>query len=308
MKSLCFEVVSMSEVLNGYWIKNHLGSSSKKECFENEGDGIPPLRKGYAEIMILILSALLSLAPPPGVIHHGEEILTAQEMIQILDEASVVFAGEKHDDSFAHQWELFLWMALASDDRSLALEMFETDVQEMLADYLAGDLSLEEFLEGSRPWGNYIEDYHPLVEYASLNGYGVIAANVPRRYAAAVARNGWEGLSGIEGGDAFISVNVDSTNESYRERFMATMEAISSQMQRMPMDPSNMYRAQLLKDAVMASSITGQSCLFVCGSFHSDYRSGIPDQLEPFVTYLTVKIVGEDEPWDANQADFVIVR
>ena len=259
-------------------------------------------------IMIFILSVLLALTPPPGVIHHGEEVLTAQEMILMLDEASVVFVGEKHDDTLAHQWELFLWMSMASINRYLALEMFETDVQEMLADYLVGNLSLEEFLEGSRPWGNYIEDYHPLVEYSALNGYGVIAANVPRRFAAAVARNGWEGLSGIDGGDAFLSVNVDSTNELYRERFMATMEAISSQMQSMPMDPSNMYRAQLLKDAVMASSITGQSCLFICGSFHSDERSGIPDQLESGVTYLTVKIVGEGEPWDADQADFVIVR
>ena len=207
--------------------------------------------------------------------------MTAQEMIPMLEEVSIVFVGEKHDDSLAHQWELFLWIAIASDDRCLALEMFETDVQEVLVDYLEGNLILEEFLEVSRPWGNYIEDYHPLVEYAAENGYGVIAANVPRRYAAAVARNSWEGLSGIEGGDAFLGVDVDSTNEFYRERFMATMEAISSQMQSMPMDPADMYRAQLLKDAVMASSIAGQSCLFICGSFHSDYRSGIPDQLEP---------------------------
>lgn len=260
------------------------------------------------EILMLILSVLFSLTPPPGIIHHGEEILTAPEMILMLDEASVVFVGENHDDSLAHQWELFLWTAMASFNRYLALEMFETDVQEVLADYLAGNLTLEEFLEESRPWGNYIEDYHPLVEHAAENGYGVIAANVPRRYAAAVARNGWEGLSNIEGGDVFLRINVDSTNEFYRERFMATMEAISSQMQRMPMDPSNMYRAQLLKDAVMASSIAGRSCLFICGSFHSDDRSGIPDQLPPFVTYLTVKIVGEDESWNADLADFVIVR
>ncbi len=258
--------------------------------------------------MILILSVLLALTPPPGIIHHGEEILSAEEMILMLEEASVVFVGEKHDDSLAHQWELFIWMNMASSNRVLALEMFETDVQEMLADYLSGNLSLEEFLEESRPWGNYIEDYHPLVEHAVENGYGVIAANVPRRYAAAVARNSWEGLENIEGGDVFLSTNVDSTNEFYRERFMATMEAISSQMQRMPMDPSNMYRAQLLKDAVMASSIAGQNCIFICGSFHSDERSGIPDQLESGVTYLTVKIVGEDEPWNTEQADFVIVR
>lgn len=136
----------------------------------------------------------------------------------------------------------------------------------------------------------------------------VIAANVPRHFAATVARGGWNGLRDAENSSFFESLSVDSTNDSYRQQFLATMEAVGNQMQAMPMDPYDMYRAQLLKDAVMASSIDGISCVFVCGSFHSDYHSGIPDQLEPAVSYLTVSVVGEDESWEEGQADFVIVR
>jgi uncharacterized iron-regulated protein len=258
-------------------------------------------------ILGILIVALLALSPPDGIIHHGVDTVSSEEMISMLEEVPVVFIGEKHDDALAHEWELFIWTNLAFDEKSLALEMFETDVQELLDGYLAGELNLDEFLESARPWNNYMEAYHPMVEHAAQNGMNVIAANVPRHFAATVARNGWEGLREAENSDFFENISVDSTNDSYRQQFLGTMEAIGNQMQAMPMDPVNMYRAQLLKDAVMASSIEGISCVFICGSFHSDYRSGIPDQLEPEVSYLTVSVVGEDEPWEAEQADFVIV-
>ncbi len=251
---------------------------------------------------------LLAMMPVQGTIHHDGSIISAAQMLEILDEAAVVFIGEKHDDLFAHQWELYIWTELASDTRCLALEMFETDVQNLLDGYLAGELNLDELLDSARPWSNYLEDYHPMVEYAAQNGMRVIAANVPRHFASAVARGGWAGLRETEGSDFFEAISVDSSSDFYRQQFLGTMQAMGDQMHSMPMDPSDMYRAQLLKDAVMASSINGISCVFICGSFHSDYRSGIPDQLEPGVSFLTVSIVAENEPWEQDQADFVIIR
>jgi len=259
-------------------------------------------------ILEILIIALLALSPPEGTIHHGDDVVSAEEMVNMLEQASVVFIGEKHDDNLAHEWELFIWTNLASDERSLALEMFETDVQELLDSYLAGELILDEFLASARPWNNYLDAYHPMVELAFLSGMNVVAANVPRHYASAVARGGWEGLSDVDGSAFFEEISIDSTNDFYRERFLGTMQAMGDQMHAMPMDPSDMYRAQLLKDAVMASSIEGMNCVFICGSFHSNFHSGIPDQLEPGVSYLTVTIVGEDESWQQDQADFVIVR
>lgn len=258
--------------------------------------------------MGILIAAVFALAPPQGIIHRGGDTVSSDEMISMLEEVSVVFIGEKHDDALAHEWELYIWTNLASDDRCLALEMFETDVQGLLDSYLSGELSLDELLESSRPWNNYVEAYHPMVEYAAQNGISVIAANVPRHFASSVARNGWEGLRDTEGSEFFENISVDSANVFYRQRFLETMAAMGGQMQSMPMDPVNMYRAQLLKDAVMASSIEGTSCVFVCGSFHSDYRCGIPNQMDTGVSYLTVSVVGENETWEADQADFVIVR
>ncbi|MCD4706669.1 MAG: ChaN family lipoprotein [Candidatus Sabulitectum sp.] len=243
-------------------------------------------------------------AVPGGVIYSGAEMVTAAEMIEALQGVDIVFIGEKHDDSFAHEWELFIWEALASDNRALALEMFETDVQPLLNEYLAGEVSENVFLEGARPWGNYQTDYAPMVEFARENGFSVIAANVPRMYAAMVARGGFSAVLAEPG---FEDISVDSSNILYKEVFLATMEAIGDQMHGMPVAPENLYRAQLLKDAVMARSISGEKVVFVCGSFHSDFHSGIPDQISSD-SYLTVTVLGEGEEFSPDLADFVIFR
>ncbi len=253
--------------------------------------------------MIFTIAVLLSV--PAGTIYQGNSVVTAEEMMEELQGAQVVFIGEKHDDPLAHEWELFIWSSLAEPGRSLALEMFETDVQDLLNGYLAGDISEEEFLQGARPWGNYSTDYAPLVEVASAAGCPVIAANVPRRFAAQVASGGFEALSQEP---FFTELAVDSSSVLYRDKFMATMAAMGDSMHGMPMDTGNMYRAQLLKDAVMARSIRGISCVFICGSFHSDHHSGIPDQLQDHGSYLTVSVIPEDEEMDFTAADFVIMR
>jgi uncharacterized iron-regulated protein len=262
-----------------------------------------------AESVLPALIFLISLLPaaPPGIIVHGTDTVSTEAMLSELAAVQMVFVGEKHDDPAAHEWEFFLWQALASDERCLALEMFEVDVQSLLDRYLAADATLDELLEDGSPWSNYLEDYHSMVEFAAENGLRVIAANVPRHLAAAVARGGWDGLAGEPSADFFLSMRIDSSGSGYRERFMATMEMMGDQMHQMPMDPMDMYRAQLLKDAVMAWSVRGLTCLFICGSFHSDYRSGIPDQLEPEIDFLTVKIVSPDEEWGYDQADFLVL-
>ncbi len=255
-------------------------------------------------MILFILLCATNYCAPEGSIHTGDQVVNVEVMFAALEDVDVVFVGEQHDDTFAHEWELFIWESLGHNDRVLALEMFETDVQPLLDAYLADEITEEEFLEGSRPWGNYLADYAPMVRHARGSMIHVIAANVPRMYAAMVARGGFEAVLGEPG---FEEISIDSSNVRYREMFLATMDAIGDQMHGMPLDPENMYRAQLLKDAVMARSIAGSRVVFICGSFHSDFHSGIPDQLSSD-SYLTVTILGEGEEYSPDLADFVIVR
>jgi len=80
---------------------------------------------------------------------------------------------------------------------TLALEMFERDVQDILDEYLTGLIGEQHFKDASRPWRNYIKDYRPLVEFARENKLAVLASNAPRRYVNRVGRLGAASLRDI---------------------------------------------------------------------------------------------------------------
>ncbi|MDI6765116.1 MAG: ChaN family lipoprotein [Thermodesulfobacteriota bacterium] len=101
----------------------------------------------------------------------------------------VIFIGEEHGSPVSRNAERTILKGLAKRDSNLvlALEMFELDVQDILDAYLKGEMSEKTFLKRSRPWPNYLEDYRPLIEFAKKKRMSVIAANIPRRAAAAVS-------------------------------------------------------------------------------------------------------------------------
>src|SRR6476646_10054475 len=115
------------------------------------------------------------------------EMMTAD-----LARADVVLIGEQHDDPNTHRLELAILEALARRHVAvtLSLEMFERDVQASIDTYLSGSSAEDDFLKTSRPWPRYASDYRPLVEFARRQHWPIVAANVPRRIAADVAKAG----------------------------------------------------------------------------------------------------------------------
>ncbi|CAK0894979.1 unnamed protein product, partial [Prorocentrum cordatum] len=98
-----------------------------------------------------------------------------------------------HDDVVAHRLQLqVLQRCLAACRASgrrlvLSLEMFESDVQRVLDEYvLQRAIREQDMTQDSRPWPNYARDYRPLVELCREHGVRVIAANAPRRYVSLV--------------------------------------------------------------------------------------------------------------------------
>ncbi|HEX6940975.1 MAG TPA: ChaN family lipoprotein [Longimicrobiales bacterium] len=230
--------------------------------------------------------------------------------------ADVIFFGEQHDDAGAHRLEYALLEALAGrrDPVVLSLEMFERDVQPVLDDYLAGRISEEDFLAASRPWPNYATDYRPLVELARARGWPVIAANVPRRYAALVADGGLDTLRSLPPGerDAYIAASIECPRDAYYARFLGAMGAhpgagaAEARMLRY-------YQAQCVKDETMAESIVaarakwpGAPVLHVTGAFHSDYGHGIPARVArraPGTRMLLVTAIPAARPRDVDLAE-----
>jgi uncharacterized iron-regulated protein len=219
------------------------------------------------------------------VINDQGNTLTLEEFFETLVNYGLIFAGEKHDSRLAHEAEQALLEELFRRDSHLvlALEMFERDVQDVVDAYLRGEIPEDSFLQSARPWPNYEEDYRPLVEFAKEKGIPVVAANVPRKAAALVSRENEISANVLGPDSVYLPDTIHFDSREYCDRFMATLEGMPRGGMMGRLDPEALYKAQILKDAVMAASLEpflDRTILFCCGHFHSDDHLGIPYQLQ----------------------------
>jgi uncharacterized iron-regulated protein len=219
-----------------------------------------------------------------------------EDSFDILMDYSLIFIGEEHGSRVSHNAELAILKGLAERDSNLvlALEMFERDVQDLLDAYLKGKISENKFLRQSRPWPNYLEDYRPIIEFAKKEKIPVIAANVPRRAATAVSMAN-EISTDVLGEDRiYLPKTVHFKSKEYYKRFASLMEEMPHFTPMKGMNVNGLYKAQVLKDAVMAASVEpfiDRRTLFCCGHFHSDYHLGIPYQLQKNHPKLKIAVI-----------------
>jgi len=219
-----------------------------------------------------------------------------KDSFDMLMHYNVIFIGEEHGSQVSHRAELTILRGLAERDPNLilAFEIFERDVQDILTAYLKGEVSEEIFLNQSRPWQNYQKDYRPLIEFAKKKGMPVIAANIPRRVSAAVAMAD-EISPEVMGEDAiYLPKTVHLKSREYYRRFASSIEEMPHFTPMEGMKVEGLYKAQVLKDAVMAASIEpflDHRILFCCGHFHSDYHLGIPYQLRKNHPKLKIAVI-----------------
>src|SRR5687768_14416970 len=127
------------------------------------------------------------------------QLATPAQIAADCKEANVIFFGEEHNDSAGHflEKEIFAELQqLYGDKLALSMEMFETDCQLVVNEWLAGHISDDRFVKESRAWSNY-KDYKPVVDIAKQNKLDVIAANPPRRYVNMVSRKGMKSLDSL---------------------------------------------------------------------------------------------------------------
>ncbi|OGQ01664.1 MAG: hypothetical protein A2026_10590 [Deltaproteobacteria bacterium RBG_19FT_COMBO_46_12] len=219
-----------------------------------------------------------------------------EDSFDILMDYHVIFIGEEHESRLSHNAELTILKGLAKRDSNLALalEMFERDVQDILDAYLKKKISERKFLKQSRPWPNYLEDYRPLIEFAKKKGLPVIAANVPRRAAAAVSMANKISPDALGEDRVYLPKIAYLKSKEYYKRFVSSMEKMPHFTPMKGMKVDGLYKAQVLKDAVMAASVEpflDRRILFCCGHFHSDYHLGIPYQLQKNHPKLKVAVI-----------------
>ncbi len=220
------------------------------------------------------------------------------KMIQSLEKADVVFFGELHNNTLAHWLELQLLKDLHTSGTRVivGMEMFESDDQTKLNEYLKGLIEEKNFLKEAKIWDNYKTDYRPIVEYAKRNHIHVVATNVPRRYANLVYRKGLPYLDSL-GNESYkwiapLPLTVDFELPSYKAMVSGMGEHRSGSAQ-------NLVGSQALKDATMAHFIAvnlNRDGVFyhINGSYHSqDYEGIIPylKKTNPGLNIITIHVV-----------------
>ena len=195
--------------------------------------------------------------------------------------------------------------------------MFERDVQYVLDEYLAGFITENHLIASGRAWKNYASDYRPLIEFAKEKKMPVVAANAPRRYVNRVSRLGVAALAEIEpeGGRFLPPMPYTEASADYAAKFNRFMQGASvgtppsqqpagSQTQANPHGGAHLLEAQTLRDASMAYSIAdylkrqrGALVVQVNGTFHSEERLGVPEQLahyRPNARIVVVTIISDE--------------
>ncbi len=217
---------------------------------------------------------------------QGKQLTTIDRIAAACTDADVLFFGEEHNDSAGHYLEAEIFKALYKkygSQLTLSMEMFETDCQLILDEYLSGYISEERFSKEARAWSNY-KDYKPLVEFAKLNRLAIIAANPPRRYVNMVSRKGMRSLDSLpkESKKFLPPLPYDTASGRYREKFMDFMSGGSPGT-----GNSRIFYSQSLWDAGMAFSIFNywrkhkeKTIFHLVGRFHCDEKLGTLAQLQ----------------------------
>jgi len=244
----------------------------------------------FCLILLLLSFPVLVFSQESPAIHYkiydtkNQKVISVDDIIRNMDQADVLFFGEEHSDSTCHILETAIFSKLASKypgNAALSLEMFETDCQNVLNEYLNGLIREKNFITEARAWPNY-KDYRPMIELAKSNHITVIAANAPARYVNMVNRMGLASLQKLDdiGRSWLPSLPVDTATGTYYDKFIEIMGGHSS------MGGMQMYQAQNLWDATMGWSISRflkkhrhYKIFQVNGGFHSEEKLGAATQL-----------------------------
>jgi uncharacterized iron-regulated protein len=178
------------------------------------------------------------------------------------------------------------------------MEMFERDVQHILDAYLEDEIDEAEFLEKSRSWPNYAEDYRPLIEFSKVKDLPVLAANIPRKYASMLRKEGWEAIENLPGEERiFIAEELVVLDNEYKQRFFDVMTSSMGSHGGMQ-DLEGFYQAQCIKDDTMAESIAsfirqnpGYRLIHYNGDFHSRSHLGTAQKLQMMMPELKITVI-----------------
>jgi len=254
-------------------------------------------------IVFLISAAMKSDKPAYQIFNLKGKNADYQEMLKAALESDIVFFGELHNSPICHWLEFEITKDLYEEKKEnlvMGAEMFETDNQLLLDEYLSGIIKERNFEDEVKLWDNYKNDYKPLVKFALDNKIPFVATNIPRRYAALVNKKGLTALDSLTSEAKALlpplPIAFDAELKGYKE-LVEMMKGAGGH------DTLNIARAQAIKDATMAYFILqnwkeGKVFIHYNGTYHSNNFEGIVwyiRQEMPDLRIMTIASVEQDD-------------
>ncbi|WP_319535159.1 ChaN family lipoprotein [uncultured Vibrio sp.] len=200
--------------------------------------------------------------------------ISINHLTRELQQADVLLIGELHTHAGIHRFQTDMLKQLSKGQRPIALSMEQItrDKQDVLDEYLNGQIGEQTFIQQSNAWPNYESDYRPLIEFARRADIPVIAANAPRKIVRCIGRQGIDYLNKLDSKERHLVAETINTDGSlYKEKFMASMHHGGLEQ------TEKLYAAQMTWDETMAESIAhylakypGTQVVHVAGKFHTE--------------------------------------
>ena len=239
--------------------------------------------------------------------------ISGTEVISNAVNQSVVLLGEAHANLEHHRWQLQMLASLHTrhPDMVIGFEMFPRRVQKALDEWVAGSLSVAEFLDAAdwkHGWSIDAKAYLPLFHFARMNQIPMVALNIDSHLRKEISLKGFDSLSE----NKFKGVTRPAEpSDSYLEYLMSIYkkhDRNNKNIDEISTDDSDFQRfvrGQQLWDRAMAQALhialtrPGRPLVVgVMGAGHIRHGYGVPHQLMD----LGVEDVAMLLPWESNKA------
>lgn len=233
-------------------------------------------------------------------------LLSFEDVIKDLAKSDIILFGEFHNNPLIHWFQIEITKSLhlgSGKELVLGAEMFESDDQLLINEYLQGTITKENFESEAKIWKNYSTDYAQLLNFSKENDLPFIATNIPRRYASLVSRAGLDTLRTLSAeAKQYISplpVEFSLNTPGYQEM----MEMMGAHGHGSSENSEKFVQAQAMKDATMAYFILqnlNRKQLFIHfnGDYHSADYGGIYWYLKAMKKQVLVKTIKVHENTD----------
>ena len=236
---------------------------------------------------------------------HGSTRSHSQ-IFEGINDIDFVLLGEQHDQIQHHRWQAQMLAALLAHQNQIAigLEMLPKSSQPALDAWVAGQISLAEFLTQAdwyETWRFDVELYMPILNFARDNRVPLYALNIPRDVISKISASGWDP-------DMSVNEKPASASTGYRSILKEVFQHHAGSDEK---QLEFFIQAQLMWDKAFAEGLqtakneTSRLVVGIIGSGHLTYGFGVKHQLNSIGNYNVITWIPTDTGSTCSSLDLM---